>query len=123
MLFYTHGGAFRIGDKCDLNALPYLRALEHGYALVSVNCRLSGEAIFPAGQQDDFLKMDVHLAESGLGPCDHGEPESPESRYLGATIADVPELDLLEGAGHGDPAFETEENLNRVFALVDRYLK
>ena len=33
------------------------------------------------------------------------------------------ELDLLEGAGHGDPAFATEENLDRVFAFVDRYLK
>lgn len=244
VLFYTHGGAFMIGDKRDENLRPYLDCLERGYALVSVDYRLSGVAIFPAGLQDakaalrwvrahgaeygldvsrvaavggssganyaamicvtanvamfddptlgnaeypcdvlagvdwfgptDFLKMDEHLAASGLGPCDHGEAESPESRYLGATIAEVPdkvrlanpmtyvhegmppiliqhgtadcqvpyqqsvefaraieervgpdrcELDLLEGAGHGDPAFETEENLNRVFAFVDRYLK
>jgi acetyl esterase/lipase len=39
----------------------------------------------------DFLKMDEQLAASGLGPCDHGQPDSPESRYLGATIAEVPE--------------------------------
>jgi acetyl esterase/lipase len=244
VLFYTHGGAFMLGDKRDDNLEPYLNGLERGYAVVSVNYRLSGEAIFPAGLQDakaairwvrahggeygldasrmaacggssganyaamicvtsgvalfddlalgnaeypcdvqvgvdwfgptDFLKMDEHLAASGLGPCDHGEPESPESLYLGATIADVPdkvrlaspmtyvhagmppiliqhgtadclvpyqqsvefarviedrvspdryELDLLEGADHGDPAFATEENLNRVFGFVDRYLK
>jgi acetyl esterase/lipase len=244
VLFYTHGGAFEIGDKRDFNLLPFLRGLERGHAVVSVNYRLSGEAIFPAGLQDakaairwvrahggeygleatrmaacggssganyaamicltanvsmfddpalgnaecscdvlagvdwfgptDFLKMDEHLAASGLGPCDHSEAESPESRYLGARITDVPdkvrlanpmtyvhegmppiliqhgtadsnvpfqqsvefarvieervgpdryELDLLEGAGHGDPAFETEENLDRVFAFIDRYLK
>jgi acetyl esterase/lipase len=39
----------------------------------------------------DFLKMDAYLAESGLGPRDHGKPDSPESRLLGATIADIPD--------------------------------
>jgi dipeptidyl aminopeptidase/acylaminoacyl peptidase len=38
----------------------------------------------------DFLKMDEQLAESGFGPCDHGQADSPESRYLGAKITDVP---------------------------------
>jgi dipeptidyl aminopeptidase/acylaminoacyl peptidase len=32
------------------------------------------------------------------------------------------ELDIFEGAGHDDPVFETEENLNRVFAFIGRYL-
>ena len=32
------------------------------------------------------------------------------------------ELDLFEGAGHADPAFETAENMDRVFAFVDRHL-
>jgi acetyl esterase/lipase len=122
----------------------------------------------------DFLKMDEQLAENGLGPSDHSDAESPESRYLGARITEVPEkvrlaspmtyvhggmapiliqhgsadclvpvqqslefarvieervgldrfeLDIFEGAGHDDPVFETEENLNRVFAFIDRYLK
>ncbi len=39
----------------------------------------------------DFLMMDSYLARSGLGPRDHGKPDSPESRLLGATIADVPD--------------------------------
>ncbi len=121
----------------------------------------------------DFLKMDEQLAESGLGPCDHSQPNSPESRYLGAPITDVRErvrqanpityvhagmppfliqhgridslvpvqqsvllaeaiqrrvgrerveFDILEGAGHGDPLFETDENMDRVFAFLDRHL-
>jgi hypothetical protein len=52
VLFVIHGGAFEIGDKRDINLPPYLRGLERGYAVVSVNYRLSGEAIFPAGPQD-----------------------------------------------------------------------
>jgi len=39
----------------------------------------------------DFLMMDTYLAQSGLVPRDHGKPDSPESRLLGATIADVPD--------------------------------
>lgn len=38
----------------------------------------------------DFLKMDEQLAESGFGPSEHGEVDSPESRYLGAKLSDVP---------------------------------
>jgi acetyl esterase/lipase len=43
-----HGGAFKAGDKADKQVLPMLEGLKRGYAVVSVNYRLSGEAIFPA---------------------------------------------------------------------------
>jgi hypothetical protein len=33
------------------------------------------------------------------------------------------ESDILENAGHGDPLFETEENMDRVFRFIDRYLQ
>jgi len=33
------------------------------------------------------------------------------------------EFDILEGAGHGDPLFNTEENMQRVFSFLDRHLK
>jgi dipeptidyl aminopeptidase/acylaminoacyl peptidase len=32
-------------------------------------------------------------------------------------------LDLLEGARHGDAQFGSPENLDRVFAFLDQYLK
>ena len=158
-----HGGGFEMGDKRDMHLInSFLRGLEHGYAVVGVNYRLSGEAIFPAGLQDvkaairwlransaayhldgdriaacggssggnyaamicltanvseledlslgnpempchvqaavdwfgptDFLKMDEQLAESGLvGPGHHNEADSPESKYLGAKITEIPE--------------------------------
>jgi acetyl esterase/lipase len=244
MIMHIHGGGFEIGDKRDVHVLPYLKGLVRGYAVVSVNYRLSGEAIFPAGLQDikasirwlranaktydldgtriaacggsaggnysamvclsanvaefddpnlgnmeypchvqaavdmfgptDFLKMDAQLDENGFGPGDHGEADSPESKYLGAKLSDVPlkvelanpmtyihehmpplliqhgqldtmvpvqqsmifveklekyvshdrfEFDIIEGAGHGDPLFETDENMNRVFTFLDKYVK
>ena len=244
VVLHIHGGGFAIGDKRDINVLTFLKGLPRGYAVVSVNYRLSGEAIFPAGLQDikaairwlranckqyhldgnriaacggssggnyaamvcltdrvtkfddlslgnpeypcnvqaavdwfgptDFLKMDEQLEESGFGPSDHNEAVSPESRYLGAKLSDVPlkvelanpmtyihehmppiliqhgrldtlvpvqqsmmfveklekyvshdrfEFDIIEGAGHGDPLFETEANMERVFSFLDKRLK
>jgi acetyl esterase/lipase len=244
VILFIHGGGFALGDKRDIPVLTYLKGLEHGYAVVSVNYRLSGEAIFPAGLQDikaairwlrancaqyyldgsriaacggssggnyaamicltanvatfndfslgnpeypcnvqaavdwfgptDFSKIDEHLSASGFGPSDHNEADSPESMYLGARLSDVPlkvvianpmtyihkqmppiliqhgrldtmvpvqqsiifveklekyvshdrfEFDILEGAGHGDPLFETEQNMERVFSFLDKYLK
>ena len=52
VILHIHGGGFAIGDKRDIHVLPFLKGLARGYAVVSVNYRLSGEAIFPAGLQD-----------------------------------------------------------------------
>ena len=52
VVLHIHGGGFDIGDKRDIHLMPFLQGLERGYAVVSVNYRLSGEAIFPAGLQD-----------------------------------------------------------------------
>lgn len=244
VILYIHGGGFAEGDKRDIHLLSYLKALEKDYAVASVNYRLSGEAVFPAGLQDvkaairwlrahcekylldtdriaacggssggnfaamvcltdhvpffddeslgnmdcscsvsaavdffgpiDFLTMDEQLIESGYGPADHGQADSPESRYLGARLSDVPlkvalaspmtyihkdmppiliqhgrldtlvpvqqsilfveklieivpadkfEFDIIEGAGHGDPLFEAEHNMNRVFEFLEKHLK
>jgi acetyl esterase/lipase len=43
-----HGGAFKGGDKADGQLTPMLEGLKRGYAVISINYRLSGEAIFPA---------------------------------------------------------------------------
>ncbi len=43
-----HGGAFMGGDKRDAQLTPMLAGLARGYAVVSINYRMSGEATFPA---------------------------------------------------------------------------
>jgi len=51
VIIAIHGGAFKSGDKSG--ELGYLQeALTRGYAVVSVNYRLSGEGIFPAQIND-----------------------------------------------------------------------
>ena len=47
-----HGGAFMGCDKGDMQVLPMLEGLKRGYAVVSINYRMSGEAKFPALVQD-----------------------------------------------------------------------
>jgi acetyl esterase/lipase len=242
-----HGGAFRGGDKGDIAQLPMLEGLNHDYAVVCINYRLSGEAVFPAqiydckaairfihanavqyhfdpqriaawggsaggylsalvgtsagvpeledlsmgnpnassrvtvvvdwyGPTENFLKLDEELHENGLGIPgeEHSAEDSPESLLLGRKITEVPDLvtsaspmkyitpdapyfliqhgridpgipvqqsihfastltriagndkvilEILEGAQHADPAFETPENVERVFRFLDCHLK
>lgn len=48
LIVWIHGGAFRSGDKGGIFWSPMPRQTERGYAVASVNYRLSGEAAFPA---------------------------------------------------------------------------
>jgi acetyl esterase/lipase len=49
LIIWVHGGAFRMGDKADHVPLEYL---DEGYAVASINYRLSQHAIFPAQIED-----------------------------------------------------------------------
>ncbi len=247
VIMAIHGGAFMGCDKADMQVIPMLEGLKRGYAVVSINYRLSWQAKFPALVQDakaavrwvrgnaqhykidpnriaawggsaggylatmlgtstgiseledlslgnpdqpchvqavvtwygpaNFLKMDEQLAAMGKLPppgLRHSEPNSPESLLLGQTITEIPErvkaanpetyirpgappfllqhgtndvtvpamqsihlaakleqalgkanvtLELLEGAEHADPSFETAENVKKVLDFLDRVLK
>jgi len=245
VILSIHGGAFKFGDKRDGQVTPMLKGLNRGYAVVSINYRLSGEAKWPAQMHDckaavrwirakaktyklnpdkiaawggsagghlsavlgtsgdvktledltqgnsdqssriqgvvdwfgptDFLKMDNQLRESGLeNPNPHSAPDSPESELIGKILEAAPDLvktstpdtyvspddppfliqhgledttvpyqgsvllartlgkalgyqkvslELFPATRHGGEAFQTEENLNRVFTFLDRYLK
>lgn len=52
LVVHIHGGGFGMGDKRDDHMDAYLQGLKHGYAIASVEYRLSGEAIFPAAVLD-----------------------------------------------------------------------
>src|SRR5262245_16758348 len=49
LIVWIHGGAFRMGDKGD--RVPF-EILEQGYAIASLNYRLSQHARFPAQIED-----------------------------------------------------------------------
>ncbi len=48
VIIVIHGGAFMGGDKRDIQLMPMLEGLKRDYAVVSINYRMSGEALFPA---------------------------------------------------------------------------
>ena len=49
LIVYVHGGAWRAGSKSDV---PIAKLLDHGFAIASVDYRLSTEAQFPAQIHD-----------------------------------------------------------------------
>jgi acetyl esterase/lipase len=52
LIVWIHGGAFRAGDKGEIFWTPLPSQTERGYAVASINYRLSGQAAFPAPVQD-----------------------------------------------------------------------
>lgn len=51
-VIFVHGGAFILGDKRDVQLLQALPGINRGYAIVSVEHRLAGEAKYPAALFD-----------------------------------------------------------------------
>lgn len=52
VIVYAHGGAWAYGWQRGNDAIPALSGLDRGYAVVSIQYRLSGEARFPAALYD-----------------------------------------------------------------------
>lgn len=52
LIISIHGGAFMMGDKADGQEDAMMAGLKRGYAVASINYRLSSEAKFPAAIQD-----------------------------------------------------------------------
>ncbi len=52
VILHVHGGAFRGGDKRDDQVKVWLDGINRGYAVASINYRMSGEEIFPAAVID-----------------------------------------------------------------------
>ena len=48
LIVWIHGGAFRAGDKSGIWYKPILNQVQRGYAVASIDYRLSGTAKFPA---------------------------------------------------------------------------
>lgn len=57
------------------------------------------------GPCGNFLQMDLAIRENGFGDADHNDPESPESRLIGAPIELTPELVQL-----ASPLFHVSED-------------
>jgi acetyl esterase/lipase len=98
-----HGGAFMGGDKADVQVLPMLEGLKRGHAVVSINYRMSWEALFPALVHDAKAAVRwirAHAANYGFDP-DHiaawgGSAGGYQSAMLGVSggITELEDLTL-----------------------------
>ena len=96
LIIWVHGGAWSAGSKENC---PALRFLSRGYAVASVNYRLSQHAIFPAQIEDCKAAvrwLRAHAAEYSLDPNRFGAWGASAGGHLVALLAttgDVKEFD------------------------------
>jgi acetyl esterase/lipase len=102
LIVWIHGGGWMEGNKDNPPGLPFLR---HGFALASLNYRLSQDAIFPAQLTDckaAIRWLRAHAAENGIDPNHIGVWGASAGGHLVAllgTTGDVKEFDVGENSG------------------------
>ena len=112
-----HGGGFKFGDRSMVGAVVGQALLDGGYAIASVDYRLSGEATFPAAVQDvkaavRFLR--ANATQYKLNPDQivaFGFSAGGNLASMVGTTGDVAEFD--------DPALGNEGVSSRVQAVID----
>lgn len=112
-----HGGAFKFGDKRGPEMGAMLTGLERGYAVVSVNYRLSGEAVWPALIHDvkaAIRWIKANAAKHRLDPNRLAVWGGSAGGHLAALVGTSAEVDELEDKSMGNP-----EQSSRVQAVVD----
>ena len=112
-----HGGGYNTGDKVGPDLLSAWEGLKRGYAVVSVNYRLSGEAVFPAQINDIKAALRFIRAnhrEYNFDPDNiavWGSSAGGALAALAGTTGDVQELMA--------PPYDNIEQSDRVQAVVD----
>ncbi len=117
LVIWIHGGGWQSGDKT--NRAQAQRLVCRGYALASINYRLSDTAIFPAQIHDvkaaiRFLR--ANAAVYGLDPARIAVFGSSAGGHLAALAGTGDGTAVLEDLGMGNP-----QASSRVQAVVDWY--
>ncbi len=120
LIIYVHGGGFRGGDK-NVAAKRGIteQLLSRGYAVASLNYRLSGEAKFPAAIQDVKTAvrwLRAHAQEYKLDPGRFGAWGDSAGANLVSLLGTSCGDSELEGADLGNPG-----QSSCVQAVVDFY--
>jgi acetyl esterase/lipase len=98
LIVWIHGGAWQSGDKAGCPALGQLR---RGYAVASINYRLSQQAIFPAQIHDckaAIRWLRAHAKEYNIDPQRIGVWGSSAGGHLVALVGTSGNVKELEGA-------------------------
>jgi len=114
LVVMIHGGAFRMGSKEGENPVPFLA---EGYAVASINYRLSGQAIFPAQIEDCKAAvrwLRAHAAQYGYDPGRFGVIGSSAGGHLAAMLGTAGSTAEFDVGAYLDAS-------SRVQAVVDRF--
>lgn len=117
LLINIHGGGFMLGGKEMLDAAVARAFLDAGFAVASVDYRLSGEAKFPAAVQDVKAAVRFLRANAGKYRLDGG-------RFLAFGQSAGGNLASMLGSSDGEAMFEDAALGNagvssRVQAVID----
>ncbi|AHM56042.1 hypothetical protein EAL2_c07410 [Peptoclostridium acidaminophilum DSM 3953] len=112
-----HGGAFKMGNASGGDVAAMFEGVNHGYAVVSINYRLSDEAIFPAAVNDckaaiRFIK--ANATKYKINPDKIAVWGDSAGGNLAAMVGTTANVDALNG--------DNKENLeysSSVQAVVD----
>lgn len=116
LIIWVHGGGWQNGSK---EGAPPLRAgyVERGYAVASINYRLSGHAVFPAQIEDckaAIRWLRARAGEYGLDPQRFGVWGSSAGGHLVALIGTSGDVKEFDVGAHLDQS-------SRVQAVCDYY--
>ena len=112
-----HGGGFKFGDKSGVFETTGKAFLNAGYALVSIDYRLSGEAPFPAAVQDAKAAVRFLRANAGeykINPekiALFGQSAGGNIAAMVATTANISDFD--------DPTFGNANVSSEVQAVIN----
>jgi acetyl esterase/lipase len=114
LIVWIHGGAFRLGSKEDGVPYDYVR---DGYAVASLNYRLSQHALFPAQIEDCKAAvrwLRAHAADFGFDATRIGAWGPSAGGHLVAMLGTTGDIDAFDVGEH-------LEQSSRVQAVVDYF--
>ncbi len=108
IVVWIHGGAWQRGDKeGNTGSKPPVQIMDQGYALASINYRLSQEAIFPAQIHDSKAAirwLRAHAEDYDIDPERIGVWGASAGGHLASLLGTSNKISELEGSG-GNPQY------------------
>lgn len=119
VVIWIHGGGWTGGDKALNPSSFQLRYAQNGYAVASINYRLSSQAIFPAQIHDckaAIRWLRANAAQYNLDTTKFAVWGSSAGGHLAALLGTSNDVVEMEGSVGGN-----EQHSSRVQAVVDWY--
>ncbi len=117
VILNIHGGGWIGGDKAYKQVLSMLEGLKRGYAVVAINYRLSGEAIWPAQINDckaAIRWVRANADQYRLNPDKIAAWGGSAGGHLSALVGTSGDVKALEDLSQGNP-----QESSRIQAVVD----